>query len=342
MIACTGASGEPAGRLPADLSGPLPELRRRARRALPLARELATASYRDALERLRGRASRVVRIEPGADALGDAGAVAIYAHFSATGRVHEMVRRQLGEYRRLGYVIVLVTMSEVVPPEDWRTLLGCAGLVVQRRSFGRDFGAWKDTIDEVRRRCPALQEVLLVNDSMLGPLRPLDATIAAMRRQPEGLVGLTESAHGPLHLQSYCVMARGARAIADLAEFLHRLRLSTSRWLMVRRGEYQLTRFMRARGHAVGSVIGHQAVGRALLARGQVGAPGGFNPTHHGWRVLVEEFGFPFIKKDLVLRNPNRVADAAAWCSVVPADSPVEPATIAGYLAQSGGETGRA
>ena len=54
-------------------------------------------------------------------------------------------------------------------------------LVAQRRNFARDFGAWQELAAEARRRWPAAGELLLANDSVLGPILPFPPMLAALR-----------------------------------------------------------------------------------------------------------------------------------------------------------------
>ena len=64
--------------------------------------------------------------------------------------------------------------------------------VVVRTSFGRDFGAWRDVLSTGLVRRDQVQELLLVNDSVLGPIRPVEPLFERMRRA-EGLWGLVNS-----------------------------------------------------------------------------------------------------------------------------------------------------
>ena len=161
-----------------------------------------------------------------------------------------MVRRQLAMLAEAGFAVVFITMAEQVPEADWQAARQHCALVAQRRNFGRDFGAWQDLAAEARRRWPGATELLLANDSVLGPILPLPPVLAALRAGGEGLFGLTESIQGGPHLQSYFLLARGAAATGDLFGFLATMRMSHSKWLVVQRGELRLARWMRGRGHA--------------------------------------------------------------------------------------------
>jgi uncharacterized protein YbjT (DUF2867 family) len=81
-----------------------------------------------------------------------------------------------------------------------------------------------------------------------------------MRAAGEGIFGMQESQQGGTHLQSWFMLARGAAAITDLADFFARLKLSSSKWKTIQRGELRLAREMLRRGHRVRAVHGYAAL----------------------------------------------------------------------------------
>ncbi|TCZ62944.1 hypothetical protein [Roseicella aquatilis] len=331
--------------------------RRLAYRVGQVGLEIAGALPRDLLRRLRGGAPPLRRLEPGLDPRPGARSVALYVHFAASGQVSEMVRRQLALLAGQGFAIVFITMAEAVPEADWQAARAQCALVAQRRNFARDFGAWQDLAAEARRRWPEATELLLANDSVLGPILPLAPVLDAMRAGGEGLFGLTESVQGGPHLQSYFLLARGPGAVADLLHFLTAMRMSHSKWLVVQRGELRLARWMRARGHRVAALFGYRRLAAAALAdpaeRAQLAAshpklagldslpPAArealllaqpLNPTHHLWLALVRRLGFPFLKTELIRRNPGRLPGVEGWRGVVPAEAPCPAAVIEDHL----------
>ncbi|HUC17139.1 MAG TPA: rhamnan synthesis F family protein [Acetobacteraceae bacterium] len=307
--------------------------RRRLRRLVPVLAELTRAGIADARESHRPE-SRIRQCYTGRQAPRSGNGLAIYAHYSEAGFVHEMILRQLALYGDAGFDIVFVTMSDRVGEDDIRNLLPLTRLIIHRRSFGRDFGAWRDAADLAVNALGRPGELLLVNDSVLGPLRPIDRLIARMREHGPGLIGLTDSRMGPPHLQSYFLLVEGPAAVAEVLSFLEQLKLSHSEWLMVRRGEFGLTRCMAVHGHAVISMFPYDIV-RAIAIDAGDGLPAQYapmNPTHNAWRVLIENLGFPFIKRDLLTCNPNAVGGVERWPSVLPNDSLIDAATIQSYL----------
>lgn len=298
---------------------------------------------------------RVLRVEAGAAPA--AASLALYVHYAPNGRVSEMVRRQLALYRQAGFAIAFVSVAPLVPEEDWQAVREAAWLVIHRRNEGRDFGAWQDAAALALERAAAPEELLLANDSVLGPLRPLDAVFAAMRAGGPGLFGLTENLGGGAHLQSYFLCARGAAAVRDLAGFLAAFRPSAAKWLIVQRGEIALTPAMLAKGYRVAALYGHDRLAAAIAADPAerlallaadprlAGLPEPeqaaavvaalrerpLNPTHHLWRPLVALLGFPFLKTELLRRNPHELP-VQGWEALVPPDAPCPLTVLRAHL----------
>jgi len=329
------------------------------RRIGTFAYDNTVVSVLDAFDQRRERADPILRMEPGEDPAADARAVAVFVQFSPDGTITEMVRQQVATYRALGFAVMLASNSPAFPETAWQAARRVASLVVHRRNGGLDFGAWKDLMPMALARWPAAEEVLLVNDSVLGPIRPLAPIVDAMRAAGPGVFGLLESLQGGPHLQSWFTLVRGRPAIADLALFLEQLRLSRSKWKIVQRGELRLARAMRAAGHRVAAwhrydeLLGialADPVERAYLARVLPAWLAGadparerailtdrpLNPAHHLWRVLSGPAGCPFIKTELVRRNPGRLPDVEDWPDLVPPDSPCPVPMLRAHLATLG------
>jgi hypothetical protein len=329
---------------------------RAVRRSVRTARALLSVLPKDLARSLRS-ASSLMRMEEGRMPGADLTRIALYVHYSVTGQVSAMVRVQLALLRQAGFGIVFISMAQRIPEDDWQAVRTLCALVVQRENFGLDFGAWHDLMPEVRRRWPALEELMLVNDSVLGPINPLAPVIDVMRAGGEGLFGLTENIEGGVHLQSYMLLARGRDAIADLKGFVRRMRITHSKWLLIERGEIRLARWMQRRGHRVAAVFGYNRLVRAVAAdpaeRRRIAASHlrlaeldrvtdeqvvallhtwPLSPMHHMWHILATRFGGPFLKTELVLRNPLRLSGVGDWPTVVPQDAPCDVAMIRAHL----------
>jgi hypothetical protein len=150
--------------------------RRMMYRAATIGWEVVAALPRDVARKMRPAISPL-RIQDGMRPAAGATRIALYVHYSATGRVSEMVRYQLGLLGQFGFAIVFISMAASIPDDDWQAARGLCAVVVNRENFGRDFGAWRDLMPEVRRRWPRPIELMLANDSVLGPIYPLAPVI---------------------------------------------------------------------------------------------------------------------------------------------------------------------
>ncbi len=332
--------------------------RRVAFRGLTVMREILLALPRDAV-RAVGRQTRLpLRLETGDHPDQDTSSIALYVHYSATGQVSRMVLDQLGFLQRSGFAVVFITMATRIPDADWQAVRQVCALVVQRANFGRDFGAWHDLMPEIRRRWPMPSELMLVNDSVLGPIHPLEPVLQTMRAGGDGFFGLTESVQGGAHLQSYMLLARGSAAATDLMQFVQTLYVSHSKWLLVQLGEIRLARWMRRRGHRVAALFGYDRLIAAALSdpaertrltgshvklkdldwlpaeqAARLLRTWPLNPTHHLWHVLASQFSYPFLKTELILRNPGQLPGVADWPLVVPPNSPCSLTELQAHLA---------
>lgn len=320
--------------------------KRVAYRVARVGQEMLAALPRDAMRAMRPR-KPPIRIESGTDPRADAQRIALYVHYSVTGQVSDMVRYQLSLLGQLGFAIMFISNAASIPEDDWQAARTLCAVVVRRENFGRDFGAWHDLMPEVRRRWPDPAELLLANDSVLGPIHPFPPLIETMRAGGDGLFGLTESLQGGPHLQSYLLLTCGRPAVQDLMRFLQTLYVSHSKWMLVQMGEIRLARWMRARGHRVAALFGYARLVRIAVSdpterrrlMGSSAKLGGLdrlqpaeaaallhewplNPTQHLWHVLATRFGDPFVKTELVLRNPGRLPDVDQWPTVVPSAAP--------------------
>ena len=326
------------------------------RRLLLVGGEIAWGAGSDIAQEMLGghRHDNILRSEEGRQPLAGLRGVAVYAHYCASGRVSEMVLLQLRAYAAAGFAVVFVTASPTIAAADWSAVRSVATLLVHRRNHGLDFGAWRDLAQTVRRRWPELEELLLVNDSVLGPIRPLEPVFAALRASGEGLFGLTDSFQGGSHLQSYFLLGRGRAVVDEILAFMHRAPISSSKWMMVQRCEMGLSRHMHRKGIRLGALFGYDrllaainaqpgeglahlaAEPRRAVLRGQHLPSRPLNPVHHLWRPLVSLLGFPFLKTELVRRNPGRLPHIGSWMSLVGPDSPASQAMLTQHLAEIG------
>ncbi|MCA3356699.1 MAG: hypothetical protein ING02_01780 [Roseomonas sp.] len=255
--------------------------------------------------------------------------LALYLHWSPAGRISSMVRRQVRLWREAGFACVFITNANP-PAADWDAITHEAVLCIRRANVGRDFGAWRDAAAIALQRFGIPKELLLTNDSILGPFLPLPPLVDAWRAGGDGFFGLTESLGGGVHLQSYALLGRGGTAVSEMLSHLAALKDTRSKWQLVQRGEIGLSLRMLRAGVPCWALFGQERLAaladeptririapRYSSAEAFARVP--FNPCHHLWRELVEGMGYPYLKTELIRRNPGGLPGVEEWRRVVPA-----------------------
>jgi hypothetical protein len=282
--------------------------------------------------------------------------VAVFCHFDRAGMVRDHVLHYVRSLKVAGLDVVFVTNSgrlQTAALERVQEL--CAGVLV-RRNIGYDFGAWREALEVLRLPRSDTEMVVLVNDSLYGPLRPIDEMLSRIDFARADVWGLTESWQNRYHLQSF-FLAVSPRALSSVAwrRFWKRVRPVPSKHWIIERYEVGLSQAMLRAGLRCKAIwpyaelvaqvdpsllledgseapvskdpmvdvrkiharrIRHAAVARVPL-----------NPTSDLWRQLLLA-GFPFLKRELLRDNPTDVQDLVDWRIVLERDLQADPCFI--------------
>lgn len=281
--------------------------------------------------------------------------VAVFCHFDPGGRLAEHVRRYLEALLAAGLSLVFVSNAGRLEPAAAEWLRGRCAWVILRRNIGFDFGAWRDAL--AISGLPAAETRLLVvaNDSVYGPLRPLAPLFDRMDFAAADVWSMTDSWQLRFHLQSYLV-AFGPAALRHPAfgRFWSGVRDLRSKEAVIRRYEVGMTQAFLDAGLRCGALwpyvetLSAFHAGRdapADPAAGEAGLLGAvqhlarqrimgaatrrvpMNPTAELWRPLLQA-GYPFLKRELLRRNPAQIPDLAAWIDLARAVSPGDTEVI--------------
>ena len=164
---------------------------------------------------------------------------------------------------------------------------------------------------------------MLCNDSFLGPFDDLAGVFARHAASGADLWGLSDSWEQAWHIQSsFLVLSARAVASDGFARFRAGYAYPDRREDVVRDGEVGLSRALLADGSlrmevlapyaalaraALDGPAGSDDFTRGLLADLGLGVPR--NPQHVFWKALLCQHRIPFVKRDLLARNPAGVGD---------------------------------
>ncbi len=294
------------------------------------------------------------------------GRVALFVHFDAKGQVVPATRDFIVSLAEAGLDVVFVTNSERILDEARAFLEPHCAAILIRRNIGYDFGAWRDAIDTLALPRPETRAIFLVNDSVYGPFADIKPLLAAIDFERADLWGATESWQHRYHLQSF-FLGCGEAVIRGRAwrDFWRSVRPVPCKDWVIRHCEIGFTGAM-ARGGArcaaifpsaslvdereierLERVIDEDHAGRGKNGRIHAEAihaehilrsirrpTNELNPSVDLWRQLIQA-GYPFLKRELLLRNPTRVADVFEWEEVVSDVMQVDPRPLAADIRRS-------
>jgi hypothetical protein len=240
----------------------------------------------------------------------------LFAHHDRTGRIAPHVLHYLQQLHACGFTThVAMSGAERVHEADRAALAQAGAIAHLRPNRGLDFGAWQDLVALGCANGSAT--ILLANDSVFGPLAPLQPVFADMDARQPDIWGMVESREGSWHLQSWflCFTA-AAFASPAIARVLRQPFADMSKAEIVLHGELGLGAAIRAdrlRWTARARTPNRQL--RRLV-------PG--NPMHLDFLSMIRGNTVPFIKIELLRDNPAAVRWVGHWRKAV-ASSPIFP-----------------
>jgi lipopolysaccharide biosynthesis protein len=283
------------------------------------------------------------------------GKVCVFVHFDRKGEIHDYVLHYLRALRLAGFNILFVSNAPTLKPTALSKVLGLTGLVIRRANAGYDFGAYKDGIANIPD-IKSLELLLLANDSVYGPFNSLAAVIDRTRETRAQFWGLTDCWDVAYHLQSYFLLF-GPEAINNVAfgKFWKDVRYANSKNYIIRRYEVGLTQLMTRAGlrgtalyssreaaRAVNDAVRNGALTNKTLDEGSVeylemihkhlenGVP--LNISHYLWDYLIVKMGYPFLKRELLHKNPVSIPHIVRWQQVISSVSDFDTDLIVRHL----------
>lgn len=312
---------------------------RGARRAV-LYQALPTVAY--ALGRFRSPRQIVYRWPDGPIPVGPRPCV--FVHWDGGGEVRPHVLAYLRSLAEAGLSVLFVSNAGFLRPEALDAVKAlCAGVLI-RRNVGYDFGAWREGFEQLGLPREDTEFAVMANDSVYGPLRPVDEMLGRMDFAQADVWGCTETWQTRYHLQSYLV-AFSPAVLASPAwrRFWAAVRSTPSKTLVIQRYEIGLSQSLIRAGFDLRALWPYGALvedvdlplitedlpegtlldplldvrrAHARHVRNSAAFRVPLNPTSDLWRQLLRA-GFPFIKRELLRSNPTRVSDLVDWREVV-------------------------
>lgn len=124
----------------------------------------------------------------------------------------------------------------------WRTIV--------RPNFGYDFGGYRDGLTFLRRWQIEPETLLILNDSIWIPILTHNAILEDMLEHPADIVGTVLRQRGEIKfLESYLFCIKGhVLKLAEFQKFWVKLKLTSNKYYVIRRGERDFSHAMKLAG----------------------------------------------------------------------------------------------
>lgn len=219
--------------------------------------------------------------------------IAVLAHWSNSNHATESVSKLICELQVNNFQVIVVSTSPSTEDLTFNSVNTDELVVIRKNNSGYDFGSWAVAIDQIPEIHHS-QEVLLLNDSVLGPFTSIQTIIENLRNSPYDVTGLTDSLEIRYHIQSYWMHFKNASlSTIELMEFWKSITVQKSHRSVTEEYEIGLTRTAQLSGLKVGALFPWNLVGNYWE-----------NSTIDNWAQLIN-LGFPFVKRKLRVFRPN-------------------------------------
>jgi len=251
----------------------------------------------DAVMPRNGRNLPLVRFSVGGKDPSFAHPLCIVSSFDGESRVRRYLFMLIEAMSSAGFDIVFVSASAGLSDVDVEKLGSTCVRVISRENFGYDFYSWKTGMAEYPDYARHAG-LLLLNDSVMGPLFDIGDLVGRLEAFPADIVGMTDSTRFCRHLQSYFVyFKRHVVNSVEFRAFFDAVEAEDYKEAIIRRYEVGLSRLLKKK-YTIGALYELEQVREKS---GYTARPLAWtNPTVHLWRELIEDWRFPFLKKSVI------------------------------------------
>ena len=270
------------------------------------------------------------------------GKLAIYTTYHDHDRFLSFHRRIIEALSLVGFTVLVVHASRKFVPR-LAEIQSRQVFLIGKKNLGYDFGSWCVGFFGISNLLHKIDEIIFVNDSVFGPMFDFAELMEKIRALKVDFAGLTDSYEHHHHIQSYFFWF-GTNVIRSLAfaRFFGEYPFPPDKKTVIGQGELSLTRVLFAAGFdysvcfpyetlvdswfqqlprvrreirqlqtftnvQTGPQLKHNLLEALDRIAGVLCSGQPVNPTHFFWDVLISEYKFPFIKRELLFLNPAQI-----------------------------------
>jgi GT2 family glycosyltransferase len=213
--------------------------------------------------------------------------IAVLAQWSESEHLSYSAEKLIQELLACDFQVVLVSACEskerLVISHNLRNQI----TILRKPNFGYDFGSWSVALQAIPE-IKLADEVILMNDSLIGPFSNLTKILEAMKNSSFDITGLTDSLEFSHHIQSYMMHFKND-SLRDQAiwSFWRNVKDLGERDSVIRSYELGLSRLAVENGFYIGAMFPFNITPDRRGASSKLNA------------LSLIESGFPFVKFNL-------------------------------------------
>ena len=242
--------------------------------------------------------------------------ISIFSHFDEQNEIKDDVLFYLGALSKISDILFISTAEELSSDAIQSIEPYCKEIIV-KKNIGYDFGAWKTGLDYLGDGLKQYENLILCNDSVYGPLFDLDTIMTSMR--PYEFWAMTDNYEIEYHIQSYFIVySKTAFTHPVFQTFWENFKIYEDKQTLIEHNEIGFSQAMMNTGLSYNSYY-------SVKDKNYV------NVLQYHWDTLITEHQFPFIKKELLKRNPLQLP-IDNWRNIVQSVSDYDTALIQNQL----------
>ncbi|MEJ8816634.1 rhamnan synthesis F family protein [Lacibacter sp. H407] len=220
----------------------------------------------------------------------------VFSSYSFTGEIDEYIYYYLQQLKKAGFSIAFVSTSKL-SNKCINILSEYAFLIIERKNTCPDFGSWKIAL-EILNFPQNFDAILLANDSVFGPLYELPPIIKSMKKRFD-IWGMTASLEIEYHLQSYFLyFSKKVIQSSHWKSFWQNIDTTLTKTQVIGLYEVGLSKHFLSANFSLGSYTDVE-----ILSKSHRNGEKYLNPTLGFWRLLIERFEFPFLKREVLIKE---------------------------------------
>jgi len=251
----------------------------------------------------------------------------VFASYSTNAILHDYVLYYLKALHDLDFEIVFVSTNSSYQPSDIERLQPFVKLFIHRSNIGYDFGSYKAGLLYSGVNLSDYDQLLLTNDSCYGPLYPLKPIFDAMAKRKLDFWGIADNYEHAYHMMSYFLVFSRDTFLSEIFQSFWRelvMYPAHEKQRIIQQYEIGISRLLINDRRKFGAYCSYESIIQAKSLSNEVESPELLAErqtrycasVHYFWREMILLGKFPFLKTDVVRKNPinARVLD---WPRVV-------------------------